>query len=252
MTFLDDPNVDIYISTWDKTIYSNKKIGLYIEESVTEEQVRADLGRPAVIRIDGHRSLIEKKYNSRMINRWVTGFELIRDSGVEYDYVMVVRPDIFFNRAARVDLLEIQKYQNSIGFAWATSLHLDKLPDVLFVASYSNMRKLFDSLTVDIWATDPTIDWHSWWYQFVNGIFPEIQDASELSYFSFCRMWAKENDTFTDILNIHHDWRDLRLLRECDMWGDDFAATAWPSHVLPAAREKWNNGYFDKYKSNNI
>src|SRR4051812_24506607 len=80
MSFLDNSDVDVYISTWDRTIFSSKKINLHHEVEVSEEAIRKDLGRPATIRIDDHKSFdeIEKqKYNCKMINRWLAGFELI-------------------------------------------------------------------------------------------------------------------------------------------------------------------------------
>ena len=101
MTFLNEENVDVYISTWDKTIFSNKRINLNVAEDVTEERIIKDLGRPATIKIDSHRLIeVDPKYNSKMIDRWLTGFNLIKSSNIKYDYVIVMRPDLIFDKNA--------------------------------------------------------------------------------------------------------------------------------------------------------
>jgi hypothetical protein len=248
MTFLDNPNVDVYISTWDKTIYSSPKINLTVEELVTEERVLKDMGRPATVKIDTTTLINEEKYNSKMINRWLAGWKLIQDSGIKYDYVMITRPDLYFHPVRYFDINNIEQYKDNIGFVWATSMHLGKLPDVLFLSCFSSMDMLMKSLTVDLWADSSETDWHIWWYEHVHKLFPKILNAEEYSYITFCRYWVNETHTFIDAVNIHHDWRDLRILNECDMWGDDFAIGIWPDEVLISAKEKWNNGYFDKYK----
>jgi hypothetical protein len=252
MTFLRNHDVDVYVSTWDKTIYSNKKINLYVEEEVTEGRIRQDLNRQAAIRIDPHNSFVEEKYNSKMINRWLAGFELIKNSNIKYDYVVITRPDLFFNKGVDTNFNSLSEYDNTIGFAWATSLHLEKLPDLFYVSTYANIEKLFSSLKIEDWATAKGHDWHIWWYFFVYGLFPDVKSAPEFGHFTFCRLWGQTNHTFLEMLDIHHDWRDLRLLQSCDMWGEEFAKTAWPDHILIEAKEKWARGYFERYKSNHI
>lgn len=246
MSFLDDPDVDVYVSTWDKTTYSSPKINLHIEEIVTKDRILSDLGRIATIKLDNHDLIVEKKYNSKMINRWLAGWKLIQDSGIKYDRVLVIRPDLFFEIGLLANLVEID-VTNSIAFSWATALHLEKLPEVLFVSTYENIQKLFNALSIDKWVNDSITDWHIWWYKFVYGISPNII-CLDIFYLAFCRLWVEQHHTIVDAMRIHHDWRDLRLLYECDMWGDEFAITAWPPHILIEAREKWNRGYFDKYK----
>jgi hypothetical protein len=251
MHFLNNPNVDIYISTWDKTTYSSPRINLCTEKIITPDIIRTDLNKDAIIEVESSTLTIEEKYNSKMIHRWLQGFKLIQQSGKSYDYVVVMRPDLFFNQCIGM-FDSIEKYKDKIGFAWATSLHLGKLPDLLFVSSYKGVEKIFNSLSVNKWNRDKEPDWHIWWYNFVHNLFPDILNTDEMNYFTFCRYWVNNDNTFLDALNIHHDWRDLRLLHECDMWGEDFAKTAWPDEILINAKKKWNSGYFDKYKSNNL
>lgn len=251
MSFLDHPDVDIFVSTWDKTSYSSKKIDLHVEESVTLDRITTDLNRDAVIQIDRHDTISAKLlYNSKMIDRWLTGFKLIVDSGIDYDYVIVMRPDIFFNNELPISLDCLDNYTDRIGFAWATSTHLRRLPDVLFASTFKNMKLLFNSLSVELWNSTKRVDadWHIWWFEFVDRLFPEMPNIKELSHFSFCRYWVNNGNTLHEVIDIGNDWRDLRLLHECDIYGDNFAARMWPNHVLPEAKKKWDDGYFNKYK----
>jgi hypothetical protein len=246
MPFLDSPGIDIYFSTWDKTEYLSPKINFSRTEHVSAEKIITDLGRAATIRIDFHESFKEVKYNSKMINRWKAGFELIISSGIEYDYIIIMRPDIFFTPIPTPELINLERFNNSIGFAWATSLDKNLLPDVLFMSSTENMAILMNALSVDVWANDNETNWHLWWYKYVNDILP-IQHIGELSYLTFCRYWAKPTDNFMEILDTQHDWRDLRLLHEIDLWGKEPMLRVWPSEVVEAAQQKWINGYFNKY-----
>lgn len=247
MAFLDNPDIDVYFSTWDKTIYSSPKINLHEEQLITEDRILKDLGRQATVRIDKHDSFVEKKYNSKMINRWRTGFSLIEQSGINYDYVAIIRPDIFFTKVPTPEFINLERYENSIGFSWATSLDKELLPDVLFISTFNNIKKLMMSLSSMIWVVDAENDWHKWWYKFVRNHF-EILHISELSYLTFCRLWAKDTDSFQEIMDVQHDWRDLRLLHESEMWGRDNILKVWPQEIVETAEEKWNNNYFDKYR----
>jgi len=96
------------------------------------------------------------------------------------------------------------------------------------------------------WAIDLENDWHKWWYKFVNDRLDIIQ-VTELSYLTFCRLWATEKNTFHEMLDIQHDWRDLRLLYESEMWGRDNILKVWPQEIVETAELRWNTGYFNKY-----
>jgi hypothetical protein len=249
MLFLDNPDVDVYVCTWDKTVFSSSKIGLNILEEITEEKISQDLKRNSIIRISNHNKVSsEARYNTKMVERWVSGFKLIRDSGIKYDYVVIMRTDLFFDKSP-TNLDFLKNYSGDIAVAWSHSMVTSKkLADVVFAASFKNMKFLFDELSVAAWNHSIQLDWHSWWYNFIVQRFPRISDMTELGSFLFCRYWVDHNSNYRDVFNIHHDWRDLRLLHECDIYGDQHAANCWPDSVLIEARQKWNSGYFDKYK----
>jgi hypothetical protein len=249
MSFLDDPAVDIYISTWDKTIYESPKIKLYVAEDVTEDRITNDLGRHATILISKH-SRVYSRYNCKMIDRWKSGFDLIEKSNIKYDFIIVMRPDLYFMDSLVIN--DIEKYNDTIGFAWASSMHLSKLPDVIFASTYDNIKKLFLKLSISTWATSEIYDWHVWWHNYVVSM-STVSDSSELGKFTFCRYWVNDNHTFTDAVSVQDDWRDLRLLAECDRLGRE-GINWWRKDIIDNAIARWQAGCFDKYmhESSNI
>lgn len=248
LLFLNDPNVDVYVSTWNKTTYLNPKINLRKTEDVSLERIHRTLNRSAVIKIEDADSFPkEKKYNSRMIHRWKQGIALIENSGVSYDYIVVTRPDILFNNTFPCNLNKIEKYKDSIGFAWSKSLHLKKATDVLFMTSAKRMYTLFNNLTIEKWVNDTENNWHIWWYYYITEHLGTILDTEELNHFVFCRMWANTNHTYSEIVDIQHDWRDLILLGQIDLYGKENMKDIWTGEIMQNAETRWKNKEFEKY-----
>jgi len=232
MTFLDDPRVDIYFSTWNTSVYCVPIINFYKKEYITETQILSDLGKQAVIEIEDENSIGVKKYNTKLIHRWIKGFELIKNSGVEYDYVLIVRPDTFFNNT-NTSLDTIETYSDVVGVT---------LSDQLLVSSYKKIKEIFDNLTTDSWVNAKEKNWHIWWDNFMIKHSPI--DAKEWNYVIICRVWANDNHTFEDIVEMHYDWRDLILTHEYRVLRWAF----WPKEIIDNAGRRWDTGLLNKYK----
>lgn len=248
MKFLDDPRADIYVSTWNRTFYKNKKLNLDKVEEVNRLRVEADLGRKAVIRIDPYHIFGNSlKYNSNMIFRWKAGFELIKQSRIKYDYVLVVRPDLFFNTTWPLDLDSISQFDDTLGLAWVT--HPSKLNDVLFASSYETMSKLFNDLTVETWNNSSEGDWHVWWHEFCSQRVAGIENFVEYGYCSFGRCFIDSESTGEDAEIAANDWRDIKLLAHVDLHGMECLSWpgAWSLAIYQTAKDKWDRGYFNRY-----
>lgn len=248
MKFLDDPRVDIYFSTWDKTVYDMPKLNLHREETVTLEQIQKDLGKDAVIEIEPHDLIDERRYNSKMIHRWKRGFELIKNSNIVYDYVLVMRPDLFFDEHADHSFNFLEKYTDSLASGWANALDTGFLNDVIFFSSYTKINELFASLSVGHWVVAQNSDWHTWWYSYTVKHFTEIKNFTEMGRCTFCRCWANENHKFLDISRIQEDWSDIRVLHLIDLTSESVIRERWPAEVVSRAQNKWTSGVYKKYK----
>jgi len=248
MKFLDNPNVDIYFSTWNKTVYSAPKINLYAEEDVTIEKIKKDLGKDAIIEIEPHNSFVEKRYNSKMIHRWKRGFELIKRSNILYDYVLIMRPDLFFDVTRIQNTFDFaEKYKDSFAVGWRTPTDTRFLNDIMFFSSYNNMKNLIDSLTIEKWATAENTDWHSWWYTFVSNNFSNIEALTEIDRGTFCRFWADADSKFPEVATMQEDWNHLMILQFCDNVGREKIELTWKPEIIDRAYEKWNTGVYEKY-----
>jgi hypothetical protein len=254
MTFLDSPMVDVYVSTWNVTTNICKKINLSVTESVTEKTILDDLGKtPHGMLIDDLGSFVQKKYNSAMIYRWLRGIELIKNSNIQYDYVIVVRPDLFFSSNTPIRLDKIDAYKNKLGTIWTADLQTSaKLADVILVSDFHTMEKIFNNLTIQGWEDTTVYDWHIFWFNHCVSCVEAIIQATEFQDCIFYRCLVEPG--VTNMAKIHQgylDWRDLQLLQHYDECGQDMTAgpvAAWPKKVVLDAIKKWDSQYFNKYQ----
>jgi len=157
MAFLDQDNIDVYVSTWDKTNIKNpQRIGSQgydeykpVYQDVTKDQVQKDIGMPCSIEIQDS-SIIENEAIDwkKMILSWLLGFKKIKESSVKYDYVMILRPDLFFESNTLIDLTKFKNAKNSIGAIVTTDG--TSINDAIFFGTVDNMDKVIDpSLVTD-------------------------------------------------------------------------------------------------------
>ena len=89
-SFLDMDN-DFFISTWDTSIEQNSKLNINIKESVTSDRILKYIPH-AIINIEpdttNSNNSIKQRYHWRKV------FEMADNTGVEYDNVIVIRPDL--------------------------------------------------------------------------------------------------------------------------------------------------------------
>lgn len=249
MTFLDGDNVDVYFSTWDVTVYESTMISYRRTETVTRDTIINDLGFvPKDILIESSSAMIKRKYNCKMIHRWVTGYQLIKKSGVEYDQIIITRPDLYF--------LEIPTpftyYENELGIAWYWPNDIRKLADTLMISSPKIMDIIIGELSVDHWArTVVGTDWHSWFYEYCYNKSVTTTHAVDFVKCTFYRGIVPENTNDFDIIGQYEcDWRDLRLLYHCNIVGRHNTLAHWSEEIISEAEQKWASGYFDKYRQN--
>ena len=250
MEFLDDPRTDIYFSTWDRTIYTRKKVGLACEEIVTADRIKATLNKEAVIEIQPWDLISEGRYNTKFIHRLIRGLSLIWETSKKYDYIMVLRPDIFFDE--KCDYPHYSKYKYNMGFAWLKPTQQGILDDPLFISSYDKMKIFYDALLKNDWNTSEIQDWHKWWFVFTHSISPSLINVNEVNNFVFCRKWASIESSYSDIIEIGDDWRDLSLLERGDDEGEKWVLQLPPNLLsyYNNATLRWVNNEYSKYAQN--
>lgn len=247
MPFIDDPRVDVFVSTWNKSVYINPICSLNDTHYISEDEIRATLKKNATIEIEDPSILSVQKYNTQLIHRWKRGIELIKSSGVNYDYIIITRPDIMFSNYQPITLETIERYSDALGVAWSDSLNLNRLSDIVMVGKGSNVINIFDNLTVEKWVNDTlNPDWHKWWYKFVSELSP-IVNTPEFNHFIFCRYWTKDHHTYKEVVDIQHDWRDLTLLTQLRCLPRQAMVDTWNEEIVANAEKKWLAGHYKKY-----
>lgn len=241
MTFLNDLNTDVYVSTWDTTHHSMPIVNLYHDEIVTEEQIRKVLQRPATIQVEldnNPNGQAPPTMNAHMVHRWKQGIQMIQDSGIKYDQVIITRFDLFFNPESPVVITDVG---DSLGSAWSASVPDKKLNDVFLISSYAKMVEFIKSLT----TCDYRVDWHTWFYHCASECFNDIFDYHV--NIVICRYFYKPDDTFYQIWEKHYDWDDLKIIQLLENY-PDYNIEFWPKERVQYAKDKWNSGGFDQYK----
>lgn len=251
MKLLDDPRVDIYFSTWSKTAYNVPKVNLHRVEEVTEEIIRRDLGKAAVIEIESKVPFVEMRYNSRMIHRWKRGMDLIRKSGIDYDYILIMRPDLYFGDHADNEFKTIEHFKYVLGCGWYNNEDAEFLNDVMLLSTAKKMFEMFDALSIWEWQTSPNDDWHTWWYSFASRFFPMVKPLEHIARCTFCRPWVKEGDLYLEVAQIQADWSDLIVLQFADRDGIETVSKYWPEDVIVRMQQKWTDKVYDKYMEPN-
>lgn len=244
MTFLNDPEIDVYISTWDKTNYKIPKLNYSHSEDITYNRIRNDLGRDAIIRIESATLVtdISDKCGATMMHRWKQGFELIQNSNIDYDYIIITRFDLFFDVNWNTKLYDLNRYTNTLGSAWTS---IGKLNDVFLISSYQKMKQLIADLSIDEWVQSNEFDWHTWWYRYASRKFDSIIDYTDMN-FTLCRYFVEKGMSFQTISDLEVDWQQLKVLALLDNFPD--VAPPWPLEIMQQSKDKWNAGYFNKYK----
>ena len=182
MFFLDQKDIDkdIYISTWNVTntinpiSLNNTKFKNYtpVYREVSKEEIINDIRVPATISINTP----IKNGIPPIINGWNLGINLIKKSNIHYDYVLMYRPDTYFNNNnngqnwlnSKILVNNLGDYKFSIGVRMPMTSGVEHLCDQLYFSTYENMEKIlgdrFYSYFIEYGQTEL---WHILLYNYI-------------------------------------------------------------------------------------
>ena len=155
--FLNDSDFDFYFSTWSKSIQKCESLGYDLNEDVTSEMISKHIPN-AVIDVVNEDN-VEFDFNglgpglinsTKMIYHWKNGLKLIKESGKEYDLIVLMRPDSYMmlNDDGIKKLKECSLDDRIYGcnFIHITGLKHYFLVDTFFCGTFHNISKLIDTL----------------------------------------------------------------------------------------------------------
>jgi hypothetical protein len=96
-SFIKNLDSDIYFSTWSHSKQYNKRLDILIDETVREEQILTKFPHANVSILEDKD--VELTNTQKMVFHWKNCLSMLEDSGKEYDYLILTRPDnyVIFN-----------------------------------------------------------------------------------------------------------------------------------------------------------
>jgi hypothetical protein len=155
--FLNDSDFDFYFSTWSKSIQKCESLGYDLNEDITTEMISKHIPN-AVIDVVNEDD-VEFDFNglgdglinsTKMIYHWKNGLKLIKESGKEYDLIVLMRPDSYMtlNDDVIKKLKECRLEDRIYGcnYIHITGIKHYFLIDTFFCGTFYNISKLIDVL----------------------------------------------------------------------------------------------------------
>ena len=247
--FIND-DVDVYVSTWDKTVIKNEYLGIEIEEDVTEERIRSLIPNAKIL-IEPLSCYSSIKYSDRMVHRWIAGWHMIESSGIKYDRVTVTRPDLFFAQVREF------KYNDDVDIEALCSNKSAYLQDCLFSMKWEFAKRFLGTLNVEDWTKSDDNDIHTWMYTAVSKHSPNcIGNIFADKWGVFFRATNNEQYkelTFDNAIKRELDWRDSVIISHALRSGLPFSKieTSWPASVVEDAILAHHSGRMNRAASAN-
>ena len=138
----DEHKVDVYFSTWSESHHVHPLDSTLAHHvvDITSEKIFDVLHdydvKGVVVEEFDSEYWATMQYNCPMVHRWKEGMKLIKDSGIDYDFVIIIRPDLYFRSNTKIDWDTLQKH--ALYSLWWRG---DRLADLILIADPTTMGK---------------------------------------------------------------------------------------------------------------
>jgi hypothetical protein len=151
--FLKEIDCDVYVSTWDKSTQINKSLDIHIEEDINEDYVRGFFPN-AIISINNINDydFSSDTYfnNAKQIFHWKNCLKMMKESGINYDVVILTRPDNYlFYKFDSSKFFELNKEKTLYG---QDTIHVSGpnkqyfMLEYFFIGSVESMSRMIENL----------------------------------------------------------------------------------------------------------
>jgi hypothetical protein len=146
--FLNHIDNDVYFSTWNRSAQRNKRLGITIDEEVTPSRI---LNHVPTATVNVEPDVLPLSNPQKMIYHWKQCLRMMKESGREYDLVMLTRPDSF---KVINDYKTIYKYNvPNVLYGLEELLNTETGPfiqDIFFIGNTETMSNLIDTISPGI------------------------------------------------------------------------------------------------------
>ncbi len=209
-SFLNYPDSDVFISTWNKTFEINEKLNTHIEEDVDESRIKKHLPN-ANIKIS--EDTTNFTYIYKLIYHWKTLVDMVKKSGNKYDIAILTRPDFCIKE--NINLNEFIDGINNRNMYSLTNVEVRSdypfiyVNDCFFISKYENIERMIDSL--DIKSEFYDIHIYLSKYFIDNRVYVESISPKLIEYY-VCRSIHRktQNLGFYENKKIGIDWWDIK------------------------------------------
>jgi hypothetical protein len=159
--FINHIDSDVYFSTWNKSSQKNLKLGIVVDEEVTEERIKTHLptATTSVQCEDGFMNLTNPQ---KLIYHWKNCLKMVKESGNKYDLIMLTRPDSYkdiskpYNR-----LLKYNKPNTIYGLDKMTLNNNEPfIQDIFFIGNFNVMSNLIETIPTNITSIHQDLSKH--------------------------------------------------------------------------------------------
>lgn len=211
-SFLSDFDYDIFFSTWDKTYEENTQLKININEIVEKERILKYFPN-AFVNIESENDVGLITNTKKMSYHWRKLFVLSINTNFEYEYVLLIRPDLYIKENGLSNLLKNFKENHILGLSDIThsgSPMYHFVQDCLFFGKYNIMRDVFLSFN----PTDcnhPFIHYHLAKHFVYNDVYVQSIPKSILDFFVMRSVHREiKNLDFETLRKLGLEWWDSK------------------------------------------
>jgi hypothetical protein len=159
--FLNNINCDVYFSTWDTSKQKNIRLGIIIDEEVTEERIKKHIN-DATILIQSEDNYMELTNPQKLIHHWKNCLKMVKDSGKQYDLIMLTRPDSYKDISEPYQRLFKYNKPNTIYGLEKIIVNNNEpfIQDIFFIGSFDVMANLIETIPSTITSIHQDLSKH--------------------------------------------------------------------------------------------
>lgn len=205
-SFLNDTDFDLFISTWDMSYEINKRSNINLSEKVTSDRITKYFPN-AYINIQSDFD-VNSENSYKMLHHWRMLYNMIRATGIEYDTIILTRPDIslYGNFTEIINNIKDDRIYNFGGVQQLKPPDFAYVNDILFIGKMPMILKLLSDFPRPI-NLNKSIHYHLAKFFFKNDIYVDGSLQETISYFimrSIHRNFLHE--TFEKQTELCNDW----------------------------------------------
>lgn len=204
--FLNNPDVDIYFSTWSRSNQVNEKIGIKKYYKISEDTIKSVI--PNCKGVDIGNIILEyslRSNNRRMINRWKVAVRLMMSSKITYDACIIIRPDLYLI------------YDSEIFYNWLQNIKEDHIytlngdstkhifiQDLMMIGTQKSVIKLLELPEL---RTEEFVDVHLWLAKTLPKLFSNISRIGSIRDTDYTIVRPNSNSGCSDLAQLKKDSR---------------------------------------------